>query len=163
VIFLTVGTQLGFDRLVRAVDHWCASRRQIEVFGQIGSSGYQPTHFPAVEWMDRAACTERLRASEAVVSHAGMGTIMQCQDEDKPLLVLPRRASLGECINQHQVSMARKLDRLGLIQVAYDEGELPDKLDCLLERSPTFHARDCCAGLIARIGAYIADMDCYKC
>ena len=155
MIFLTVGTQLGFDRLVRAVDRWCARRPQIKVFGQIGSSSYRPTHFAAVEWMDRAEYARHLRAAQGVVSHAGMGTIMQCQDEDKPLLVLPRRASLGECINEHQVTMARKLDRLGLIHVAYDERDLPDALDRLPETRRTPRTQDHRAGLIAHLSAYI--------
>ncbi len=37
MIFVTVGEQLPFDRLVRAVDEWAAASGK-EVFAQIGNS-----------------------------------------------------------------------------------------------------------------------------
>jgi UDP-N-acetylglucosamine transferase subunit ALG13 len=109
--------------------------------------------------MDRAEYTRRLREADAVVSHAGMGTIIQCQDEDKPLLVLPRRSALGECINDHQFSMARKLDQMGLIQVAYAEQDLPAGLDTLLQHSATGRKQDQRAGLVDRISMFISTID----
>ena len=158
MIFLTVGTQFGFDRLVRAVDDWLATRPGIEVFGQIGSAGYWPAHFNAVKWLDRHEYLRRFRESEGVVSHAGMGTIMQCLDESKPLVVFPRQMSPGECINEHQVTMARMLERLGLIQVAYDELALPGKLDHLHEALPTPRATGSGTALVAHITDYLASV-----
>ncbi len=155
MIFLTVGTQFGFDRLVSAVDAWCASRPDAQVFGQIGSSRLQPSHFEWVQWLDRSEHVRRLRDAQGVVSHAGMGTILQCRDERKPLLVMPRRAGLGECINDHQWTMAHKLDRLGLIRVAYDENEMPARLDALLENAPLPAAANHRDALIARISAFL--------
>ena len=45
MIFVTVGTQLPFDRLVRAVDAWAAEHPQVDVFGQIGPASFRPKHF----------------------------------------------------------------------------------------------------------------------
>jgi len=47
VIFVTVGTQLPFDRLIRGVDLWAAEHPDIPVFGQTGTiagDGYTPKH-----------------------------------------------------------------------------------------------------------------------
>ncbi len=58
MIFLTVGTQLPFDRLVAAVDAWAARQPGQEVFGQIsdpGPAGYRPKHFAWVADLDPAA------------------------------------------------------------------------------------------------------------
>jgi UDP-N-acetylglucosamine transferase subunit ALG13 len=63
-----------------------------------------------------------------------MGTILSAMEAGKPLLVMPRRAALGEHRNDHQMATAMRLeDRLGLA-VAWDEEELPLKLDTMLER-----------------------------
>ncbi len=44
MIFATVGTQLPFDRLIRALDGWAASNGGVEVFAQIGRGEYEPSH-----------------------------------------------------------------------------------------------------------------------
>ncbi len=48
MIFVTVGFQLGFDRLIKAMDNWCQSSGHEDVFGQLGElgeNGYRPEHF----------------------------------------------------------------------------------------------------------------------
>ena len=81
-----------------------------------------------------------------VVAHAGMGTILSALQWEKPILVMPRRASLGEQRNEHQLATARHLSELGKINVAMDEAELRAKLDGLGQLRP----RD-------KIGAYASD------
>ena len=56
LIFLTIGTHEPFDRLVRAVDEWCAARGRADVFGQITDRAiYLPRHFEHVGQMAPAA------------------------------------------------------------------------------------------------------------
>lgn len=43
MIFVAVGTQLPFDRLIGAVDKWAASRGRNDVHAQI-ASGVAPSH-----------------------------------------------------------------------------------------------------------------------
>jgi len=107
VIFLTVGTQLGFDRLVRQVDEWAAASG-IEVFGQIGPGQYIPSHFRFEQFVHPSEFERRMVESECIVSHAGMGTILSAMQYGKPALLMARRASLGEHRNEHQLSTARK-------------------------------------------------------
>jgi acetyl-CoA carboxylase carboxyltransferase component len=44
---------------------------------------------------------------------------------------MPRRASLGEQRNEHQLATARRLSELGKVNVAMDEVELRARLDRL--------------------------------
>ena len=52
MIFLTTGTQLPFDRLVRAVDEWAGGQEPgCEIFAQVlpaEQDPYQPKHFKTV-------------------------------------------------------------------------------------------------------------------
>lgn len=129
MIFLTVGTQFPFDRLVKAVDQ-ALGNGQIngEVCAQIGDSAYQPRHFPAVSHMEKHLFDERMHEASAIISHAGMGTISMALEKDKPLLVMPRLKKYGEVVNDHQVAIARKFEELGHLLVAYKPEELPEKI-----------------------------------
>jgi len=132
LIFLTVGSQIPFNRLVRAVDSWCAKSRQTEVFGQIaavGKDGYRPRHFPWSEFLTPDEFDQRFIDASLIVGHAGMGTIISALTYQRPLLMLPRRAALKETRNDHQVATASRFaGRRGLCAVV-DETELPDRLD----------------------------------
>ncbi len=137
MIFVTVGTQFPFDRLVRTVDGICyqiAGGRK--VFAQIGASHYRPSHFDYIHSLDSAEFKERMMTASAVISHAGVGTITMALDYNKPLLVLPRLKKFGEVVNDHQVAIARKFEQRGYLLAAYSESELADKIEELLNFVP---------------------------
>lgn len=69
------------------------------------------------------AFAEQVAAAEVVVCHAGAGVIATVLRAGKRPLVLPRRASDDEHVDDHQEQIAAKLDELGLIV------RLTDRLD----------------------------------
>ena len=73
---------------------------------------------------------------DRIISHAGMGTILSALMYGKPILVMPKRASLGEHRSEHQVATARRMHELGNVNVAFDEAELRVRLDHLGELRP---------------------------
>ncbi len=60
-----------------------------------------------------------MQAATAIVAHAGMGTILTALEMGKPLLVMPRRAALGEHRNDHQLATASRFAELGRVKVAF--------------------------------------------
>lgn len=130
-IFVTVGTQGPFDRLIGTVDLWAGRTEGHEVFAQIGSSRSRPAHIEWAATLHPAEFDRHLRTADVVVAHAGMGTIIKALEMGKPVVVFPRRSSLGEQRNDHQLATARRLDRLGLVRAAFDPDELIDRLDDL--------------------------------
>lgn len=132
MIFLTVGTQFPFDRLVKAVDD-LFDRGLIheQVVAQIGDSRYQPRNFESVAWFHKSAFDRNIQQASAIIGHAGMGTITMALEHSKPLLAMPRRKKYGEVVNDHQVVLAIKFEALGHILLARDEAALPDKIEQL--------------------------------
>lgn len=128
MIFVTVGTQLAFDRLTAAVDDWAGGAAQREVFAQIGPSSLRPRHIEYAQFTSPEECTERMQAATAIVAHAGVGTILTALELGKPLLIMPRRAALGEHRNDHQLATAERFAAVSGVEVAFDETELPLKL-----------------------------------
>lgn len=128
MIFVTVGTQLPFDRLVGAVDGW-AVRSGEKVFAQVGPSTARFENIETAPFLTPDETAERVRGASLVVAHAGMGTIFTSLAARRPLLVLPRRAELGEHRNDHQLATARRLGERGIVTVAWDATELGARLD----------------------------------
>lgn len=129
MIFVTVGTQLPFDRLIDALDRWAERNPQVRVIAQIGRGAKRPRF---IEWREELSPVEfdvMMAAADLVVAHAGMGTILRAQAEDKPLVVVPRRAELGEHRNDHQLATVKYLTQADLITAAEDELRLMELLD----------------------------------
>jgi UDP-N-acetylglucosamine transferase subunit ALG13 len=129
VIFVTVGTQLPFDRMIGVVDRWAGERAGRDVFAQTGPTSLVPRHIDHRRFISPAECRERMLSADAIVAHAGMGTILTALEMGKPLIVMPRSAALGEHRNEHQLATARRFAELGRVTVAFDEHELPAKLE----------------------------------
>ena len=129
MIFLTVGTQFPFDRLVRFVDEAISQNRfEEEIFAQIGDSSYRPHNFKYVESLEKSEFDSWMQRASGIISHAGIGTLKMALDSEKPLLVMPRLKKYGEVVNDHQVAIARKFEELGHILVAYDIEDLRDSI-----------------------------------
>jgi UDP-N-acetylglucosamine transferase subunit ALG13 len=122
MILVTVGTnEQPFDRLVRAA---AALGGEEDLLVQHGSS--RVPHGRG-EWVDYLPFEElAARASEArvVVCHAGVGSIMMARRSGRRPVVLPRRHRLGEAVDDHQVTLARRLAESGLVTLVEDEAEL---------------------------------------
>jgi exopolysaccharide biosynthesis glucuronosyltransferase PssE len=128
VIFVTVGTDGPFDRLIRVVDGWAGETGRSDVFAQIGRTSLRPSHIEYVQFLDPRQFRVRFMTATVVVSHAGMGTILSALHHCKPILVMPRRASFGEQRNEHQLATAKHLRDLRKITVASDETQLLEQL-----------------------------------
>ncbi|MCP5020273.1 MAG: hypothetical protein GY930_00720 [bacterium] len=131
VILVTVGTQVAFDRLVRTVDAWAGDNGISGVFAQIGPSDYEPQSIEFAQFMDPPSFEELFIKADVVIAHAGMGTILKALELGKPVLIMPRRASLGEQRNEHQLATAERFKKLGVVRVAADENELLAQLNQL--------------------------------
>ena len=132
MIFVTVGAQMPFDRLVRKVDQWaagCAGKNS--VFAQIGETRWRPGHMQWTPVLRPTDFRHRLYEADAVVTHAGMGTILTALEFGKPVVVMPRRGDLLETRNDHQLATAAAFADAGLVSVAWNEIELPDALERL--------------------------------
>jgi UDP-N-acetylglucosamine transferase subunit ALG13 len=129
MIFVTVGTQGHFDRLIRTVDQWVGLRGITNVFAQTGPSEYCPKHIVHKRFIDVIEFREQVESAKLVIAHAGMGSIITALELGKQIIVMPRRADLGEHRNDHQVATAKRFFEQGRIVVAYTELELLEKLN----------------------------------
>lgn len=113
-IVVQVGTlDFPFDRLIAAVQEHVPDGTDIT--WQLG-----PTPIPdglpgeSFDFLPAAELSARIRNATAVVSHAGCGSaLMALRSGVRPILV-PRSASFGEHIDEHQVELAEELAARGV-------------------------------------------------
>jgi len=157
-ILLTVGTDLPFDRLVRALDVWVRDKTDFDIFAQIGESKYRPDNMSYSAFLEPSEFATRFQSADLIISHAGMGTILSSLTHQKPLLVMPRIAALGEHRNEHQLATAKYLKELNKVHVAGDENELVKILEEMREL-PVLQkiGRYASTSLTKRISDFIAE------
>jgi len=131
MIFVTVGTDMPFDRMVKVIDHWAGENCRDDVFAQIGEGGWEPKNIEFKNFLQPPEFSDLFQKARVIISHAGMGTILSALHFQKPILVMPKQASLGEHRNEHQTATARRMMETGGVHVAFNEAELRDKLDHL--------------------------------
>jgi UDP-N-acetylglucosamine transferase subunit ALG13 len=160
MIFVTVGAQMPFDRLVRAVDQWAHKRGRDDVFAQIGMTNYLPENIQWTSFLSTEEFKQRYEAANVIVAHAGTGSIITALQLGKPILIMPRHAGLRETRNDHQIATAEQFRRFDSVVVALDEEELITQLDGI----DKLRGRQCIEPyasreLVAAITEFIDDVD----
>ncbi len=158
MIFVCVGTQFPFDRLIKTIDEAAGNGFVYDkIYAQLGDTDYLPKHFEYKKFLDKNTFDKYITDASAVISHAGMGVISAALAKNKPLLIMPRQKKYGEVVNDHQTAIAREYEQMGYLLAAYNESELPKKITLLRNFIPV--ARQNQAGIVAqRISNFLKDI-----
>jgi UDP-N-acetylglucosamine transferase subunit ALG13 len=157
VIIVTVGMQLGFDRLIEAMDA-LAPKLGMDVLAQTGKGHYTPRHMEHRKSIPPAEFEALVQDCRLIVSHAGIGTVLTAQRASKPIVLMPRRAKLGEHRNDHQLATTHQLDGRPGIVVARDESELAEAFDKGLALEAADAQRSLTADRLERaVGRFISE------
>lgn len=128
-IFVVVGTQEPFDRMLKAIDAWALKTEFTGIFAQISKAAYIPKGFESTDFISPELFDQKFMTADLIVSHAGMGTIISALQHSKPIIVMPRLARYHEHRNDHQLATAQSFSKLGYVKAVYSEAELNDALD----------------------------------
>lgn len=127
MIFVTIGTQFPFDRLIEMLDR-IAPELDEEIYAQVLKGKYKPKHIKTLDFIEPDEFEEVFVQARLVVAHAGMGTILSSLRRSKPLIIFPRIAALGEHRNEHQRATALMIKEKNYAYVATNEKELRELL-----------------------------------
>ncbi len=136
MIFVTIGSMFPFDRLVQAMDDWAAANPGQDILAQIGAGEYEPRHMRWVRKLDRAEYDATVAGAQIVVAHAGVGSVVTAGELGKPIVILPRRAHLGEHTSDHQLETAGWLRGKPGVHIADSETDVPARVAAALAQGP---------------------------
>lgn len=128
MLFVTIGTDRGFDRFIKAIDKWSTKNKNVHIFAQIGRSNYEPKNFKFERFLDTENFRKKIEDCDTVIAHAGMGTVITTLTIGKPIIIFPRSPEFLETANSHQIDTANALRQMNLVKVAFNETELSDAL-----------------------------------
>lgn len=131
MIFLTVGSELVFNRMVKAVDEWAADNQTVQIIAQTGKSNdsdYRPQNMEVKSVISPAEYTQYCTNADFLIAHAGMGSIITALTTGKPIVIMPRREKFRETRNDHQVATAKRFTSREGIFVALNEDAIASAL-----------------------------------
>lgn len=113
-LVVTLGTYRGysFSRLVRRLLDVIPS--DAEVLWQTGDTDAGEFGISGHYAIPERDLTNAMRDADVVIAHAGVGTALAAFEVGKCPVLVPRRFSLGEHVDDHQIQIAKELDRRGL-------------------------------------------------
>jgi UDP-N-acetylglucosamine transferase subunit ALG13 len=114
-IFVSLGTHpQQFNRILKELDSLLASKKiRAAVFAQTGNSDFEPKNFSFKRFISSAAMASEIAKADIVVSHGGAGSIIDALSQKKPLVIVPRLKAFGEHTNDHQLDLAKAMEREG--------------------------------------------------
>ena len=158
MIFVSVGMQMPFNRLCKAIDDWAEQHGRNDIFMQIGDTDWQPKYCRFENMISPTEFRKHIETASLLVMHAGIGSIVTGMECGVPMLLMPRLASLRETRNEHQTATAEQMKNLPGITIAKDEYELAQKLANLdLNEKPPPMGSDASPNLIRTIRQFIED------
>lgn len=125
-VFVTVGSSpRPCRRLLDWLDSLAASGALPgPVLVQSNAEHPHPRAYKTVPFLPAQELDRYLRDADIVICHGGAGILGACLKWGRHPIVVPRRASQGEAVNDHQLMLCRALAERGLITVCDRQEEL---------------------------------------
>ncbi len=136
MILVTLGTQdKSFERLLKAVQKAIDEGYIKEkVVVQAGYTEFTSKDMEIFDFIPRDRFDELIEKCDILITHAGVGSILTGLNNGKKVIAAARLSEYKEHINDHQIQIVEKFDRLGYILPLKDF----DKLGELIKEAKKF-------------------------
>jgi UDP-N-acetylglucosamine transferase subunit ALG13 len=129
--FVSVGNcYQPFKRLIDEVSRLAACGvLPRPVYVQHGHTPFGSEHCIGQAFLNNAEFESRVAEASVIIVHAGAGTILQAVHAGKVPIVMPRRSSKGEHVDDHQFELATFLASNQRVVVANEPSELTTAIE----------------------------------
>ena len=134
MILVTVGTnEARFDRLLEALEDLPEGT---DLFVQHGPSPIRPAGATCTDYLGFDELVEKMREARAVVTHAGVGSVLTALLNGTRPIVVPRLQRFGEAVDDHQLHFGRRAESAGFVSLVEDTAELARVIERYEESPP---------------------------
>lgn len=122
--FVSIGNALQpFSRLLDAV---CSVANDLPqpVVVQYGNTPFQCSECQGIDFVEMSKFQTYVKESELVILHAGAGSIINAVRLGKTPVILPRKAELGEHIDNHQLEFSQELRKVNKAVIIDNAGSV---------------------------------------
>lgn len=126
MILVTLGTQdKSFKRLLVAIEKVITDGNiSDEVVVQAGCTKYESDKMKIFDFMNQEEFNELITKCDLVITHAGVGTILNALKLNKKVIVAARLKKYKEHTNDHQVQIIKRLAKDGYVLELSDFNDL---------------------------------------
>lgn len=146
MIFVSLGTQdKPFNRIIDYVISLKENLKELKsekIIIQLGQTKLLKSDNERIKNLENIIIYDMLKPekmkdiikdSDIIITHAGVGTIMECLEMDKEIIVVPRKVENLEHVNNHQEEIAFEMEQKGFLTKVDTYEELENKISMLLK------------------------------
>lgn len=138
MILVLLGTQNNsFDRLLHEIEK-CIDNNKItdRVVVQSGYTNYTSDKMEIFDFISTSELNKLLLEADLIITHGGVGSIINAIKLGKKVIAVPRLAKFGEHVNDHQLQIIRSFNEFGYIKGITEMSDLADAIDNIKEFTP---------------------------
>lgn len=139
MILVLLGTQdKSFHRLLEQVEKLIKTNKiNEEVIVQKGYTNFTSDNMKLFDFVSKDQLEEYVEKASLIITHAGVGSILDGIKRGKTLIVAPRLKKYKEHTNDHQLQILKEFSNLGYVIPMYDF----TKLESLIKKAKKFHPK----------------------
>ncbi len=127
MIFVTLGTQdKQFKRLLDAVEKLDTGEK---IIAQVGTTTFQSDKMEIHKFLSLEEFNKYMKDARVVITHAGVGTIIQGLKMHKKMIVAARKKEYKEHVNDHQEQILNTFSKEGYILALKDFDKLEELIN----------------------------------
>lgn len=124
-ILALVGTiQLPFTRMLSEIENYYINSTNIEIFAQIGHTPFESSLIQTYDFLKFDELQKLYIDADLIITHAGVGSIMQGLKLNKKMIVCARYSELGEHVDNHQLDILKEFSSKNYIIPWYKEDSI---------------------------------------
>lgn len=138
MIFVILGTQdKPFPRILQALEREIKKGNITEkVVVQAGCTTFKSNNMEIYDYLDMKTFNNYIKKSNYIITHGGVGSIIDSLKKNKKVLVVPRRKDYNEHENDHQLQITEKFTKMGYILSTTNVKNISKKIQELKEFTP---------------------------
>jgi UDP-N-acetylglucosamine transferase subunit ALG13 len=136
MVLVLLGTQdKPFTRLLDAIQREMDNGNiKEEVIVQAGCTQYHSKKMKIFDLIAREELIKLEEKADLIITHGGVGTIIECLQKNKKIIAAARLKEYGEHVNDHQIQIIENFNDLGYLLELKDF----DDLNKLLKKAKSF-------------------------
>ena len=138
MILVTLGTQdKSFKRLLDNIQEQIEKGNiKDKVIVQAGCTNFKSKYMEIHDYLDMKTFNQYIKDCDYVITHGGVGSIIDSLKKNKKILVVPRKKEYDEHENDHQIQITEKFTKMGYIISCNNTKDLISKIQELKTFQP---------------------------
>lgn len=131
MILILLGTQdKPFERLLKEVDKLKKEGTiKDKVIAQAGCTTFDSKEIETFDFKSKEEIEELIDKAKFIITHAGVGTMVECLSKNKKIIVVPRLKKYGEHTNDHQLQITKEFANKNYIIPLYNVKKLKGEIE----------------------------------